>query len=203
MENPLIHQPIPLVLASASPIRAQMLKSAGLHFSVAPSNIDEAAVKEDCQDADLPQLAQRLARAKALYIAKDYPQSITLGADQVCELEGEIINKPGTFERATDQLRQLQGRVHMQHSAFCLVQGEQVVAECVQSASLCMRPLSDGEITAYLHADRPLQSCGSYKFESLGRHLFERVEGDHDTIKGLPLVPLLFTLHRLGAVVIS
>lgn len=202
METPFLYQPIPLVLASASPVRAQMLKSVGLQFSVVPSNVDEAKVKEQCADTDLPQLAARLARAKALYVSTHYPDHFTLGADQVCDLDGTVMNKPETFERATAQLQQLRGRTHQQHSAFCLARGDEIVSETVQTARLTLRDLSDAEIAAYLHADRPLQSCGSYLFEKMGRHLFSHIEGDHDTIQGLPIVPLLFTLHRLGAVVI-
>lgn len=204
MQTTFIHQPIPLVLASGSPIRAQMLKSVGLSFSVVPSNVDEAKVKQGCADTDLPQLAVRLARAKALWVAKDYPDHLTIGADQVCELEGGIINKPEGFDNAVAQLKALRGKTHHQHSAFCVVRGDQVLDEKVDTATLEVRSdLTDAAIRAYVHADRPLQSCGSYKFEQLGRHLFARAVGDHDTIKGLPLLALLAALHRLGAVVLG
>lgn len=196
----MLSQLTPLVLASGSPVRAQMLKSVGLHFSVAPSNVDEAAIKQSTGDTEPSALAAALARAKALNVSVNYPDHFTIGADQVCALEQQIFSKPVTLEKATQQLMQLQGHTHHQHSAVCVARGNEVLFETVTSAALTMRALSREQCHAYAVAERPLQACGSYLFESMGRHLFEQIEGDSDTILGLPLVPLLAALHRLGAI---
>lgn len=195
----ILSQPVPLVLASSSPIRAQMLKSVGLQFSVVPSNVDEGAIKEQIADAEPTHLAAELARAKCLFVSQHYPDHITIGSDQVCAMGSHIINKPMTTENAVAQLKEQSGKTHHQHSAVCIAKGDEVIFETVQTATLTMRDLSDEEITAYVHHDKPLQSCGSYKFEGMGRHLFASVEGDHDVIQGLPLIPVLLTLYQHGA----
>ncbi len=188
-----IHQP--LILASGSAIRAQMLKAVGLRFSVMPSGVDEAELKNQMMGQDLPTQAQMLARAKARSVAQQHPESITIGADQICELAGEALSKPGTHDKAEAQLARLSGQTHWQHSAVCLMRGEELLWEHCASAALSMRVMTENEIKAYVHYDQPLHSCGSYKYESMGRHLFSRVEGDADVIKGLPLTALLLTLY--------
>lgn len=198
-----IIQHIPLMLASGSAIRAQMLKSVGLTFSVVPSSVDEAALKARYESDDLRGLAAQLAHAKAASVAKDYQQHLTIGADQVCACEGEVLDKPGTREKAIAQLQRLSGKTHRQYSAVCVMRGDKTLWETVEVAELTMRTLSDADIEAYVDADQPLQSCGAYKFESLGRHLFADVQGDQDVIKGLPLVPLLLTLYQQQAIQLS
>ncbi len=198
-----IHHHTPLVLASASPVRAQMLKSVGLQFSVVPSTIDEGAIKDETGHADPARLAGELARAKALNVSGDYPDHFTIGADQVCTLDDMIINKPGSMERAHEQLAELAGHTHLQHSAVCVVQGETVLFEHVAVARLSMRALNDSEIHAYLYQDEPLQSCGSYRIEAMGRHLMSKIEGELDIIKGLPLTALLAFLHEQKAIVLE
>jgi len=197
-----ISQPVPLVLASGSSIRAQMLKAVGLQFSVVPSAVDETVLKKQMQGQPIAQQALTLAREKCVSVAKAYPDHLTLGADQICELEGQIFDKPITRQSAIDQLTQLSGRTHLQHSAVCLAKGEQVIWQSVAQAKLTMRSLSADEISAYIKEDQPLQSCGSYRLEGMGRHLFARIEGDHDVIKGLPLTEVLLKLYEYGAVIL-
>jgi septum formation protein len=200
----LITQHIPLVLASGSAIRAQMLKAAGLNFSVVPSAVDEDIIKQAFMAEGRPNkgdLARELAKAKALAVSSQYPDHLTIGADQLCVgADGTIYDKPGTSERAREQLSRLSGETHTQHSGICVAKGEQIIWETVEKAQLSVRALSEAEIAAYIDTDQPLSSCGSYRFEGMGRHLFSRIEGDHDVIKGLPLVSLLFTLYQQGAV---
>ncbi len=202
-----VTQHIPLVLASGSAVRAQMLKQVGLNFSVVPSGVDEEAIKQrflSAGNGEPVALAGALARAKSGGVAADYPNHLTLGADQLCVGEdGVIFDKPGSPERACEQLRHLRGCTHAQHSAVCLMRGEQVLWETVATAQLTIRKLSDSEIAAYVAADQPLQSCGAYRLEGLGRHLFSEIAGDHDVIKGLPLVPLLFTLYQQRAITLD
>jgi septum formation protein len=190
----------PIILASGSAIRQQMLRAVGLHFSVEPSGLDEDAVKATVQHLPVGEQAQALARAKALSVSIARPDAYTVGADQMCELDGRIFDKPGTYPNAAAQLTTLAGHTHRQHSGIVLARGEEILWEHHYSASLTMRPLTPQEIDAYVKEDAPLSSCGAYKFESLGRHLFAHVEGDHDVIKGLPLLPLLVQLHLHGVV---
>lgn len=196
----LIHQPIPLVLASGSVIRAQMLKQLGLHFSVVPAVLDELALQREVAQQPINEQALHLARAKAQAVGKEYPDRLILAADQMCELNGHVFHKPGGMDAAMEQLRQLNGKSHRQHCGTVLLRDGKIVWEHTETATLAMRELATAEMDFYLRQDEPFSSCGSYKFESLGRHLFAKVEGDHDVVKGLPLVPLLAALHTLGAV---
>lgn len=198
----------PLILASGSSIRQQMLKSVGLKFSVVPSGVEEDAIKAQMQGKPIPELAAALARAKTLSVSINHPDAYTIGADQICALPRSpadpnqscerILSKPGSYDRAEAQLAELSGKTHQQHCAITLAKGDQVLWEFHAVATLTMRDLTPAEIKAYVAADAPLSSCGAYKFEGLGRYLFARVEGDHDVIQGLALVPLLTELQRLG-----
>lgn len=193
-------QHAPIILASGSTIRQQMLKSVGLTFSVEPSGVEEDAIKRSMADAPIPALAAALARAKTLAVSARSPEAYTIGADQICAHQGAALSKPGSYEKAEAQLALLAGDTHAQHSAVCLARGTQVLWQHTAHATLTMRKLTPEEIRAYVAADAPLSSCGAYKFEALGRHLFASVEGDHDVIQGLALVPLLAELHGRGVI---
>lgn len=193
----------PIILASGSVIRQQLMKQVGLTFSVEPSGVDEEALKATVIHLPIGEQAMALARAKALSVSIAHPDAYTIGADQMCELDGTVFSKPGTYQRAEEQLAQLAGKTHTQHSGIVLARGEEVLWEHHYSASLTMRPLTPQEIHSYVTADAPLSSCGAYKFEALGRHLFAHVEGDHDVIKGLPLLPLLVQLHLHGVIALA
>lgn len=190
----------PIILASGSTIRQQMLRACGLTFSVAPSGVDEEALSATCNDLSIAEHALTLARAKALAVAASNPNAYVIGADQICCLGTTIFSKPGSYEKAEAQLTMLQGKTHQQQVGCVIAHQGKIVWERADAASLTMRPLGKQEIHAYVAADAPLSACGSYKFESLGRHLFSAVEGDHDVIKGLPLLPLLAELHALRVI---
>lgn len=202
------HQP--LVLASGSSIRQQMLKGVGLTFSVEPSGVEEDTIKQAMKDAPVPELALALARAKTLAVSQRHPDAVTLGADQICVQVTQspaeptercrILSKPGSYERAEAQLAELSGKTHAQHCAMVLARGNEVLWSFHDVAHLTVRALSAADIRAYIAADAPLQSCGAYKFEGLGRHLFSEVNGDHDVVQGLALVPLLNELHARGII---
>lgn len=190
----------PIILASGSTIRQQMLKACGLTFSVEPSGVDEEALSATLKHGPVAQHALELAKAKALSVAKNHPDAYVIGADQICCLGERIFSKPGSFDAAEAQLADLQGKTHHQQVGCVIAHAGQIVWEHNATASLIMRSLSAAEIHAYIGADAPLNSCGSYKFESLGRHLFTRADGDHDVIKGLPLLALLTALHELSVI---
>jgi septum formation protein len=193
---------VPLVLASTSPTRRALLESAGLTVDTQAPGVDERAVEEAARREALGpmDLARRLAAEKALAVSRRHPGSLVLGADQVLACDGEVFHKPENREAAQAQLERLAGRRHSLHSAGALAQGGRVVEEFGASAHLAMRPLTPEDIDRYLALAGPqvLHSVGVYQLEGLGIHLFEEVDGDHSTVLGLPLLPLLSTLRRLG-----
>jgi septum formation protein len=189
----------PLILASGSAVRRQMLEAVGLSVQVIPPDgCDEEALKQRFSHLAPAEKAIELAKGKAAYVSALHPESLVLAADQICAFGESILSKPATPERAAAQLRQLRGNTHHQHSGAALyLRGECIWAH-VASATLIMRTLSDTEITTYIALDHPLSSCGAYMFEKHGKHLFAHVEGTDDIIQGLPLVALLSKLYDLG-----
>jgi septum formation protein len=191
-----------LLLASTSATRLTLLVSAGLSVETQDSGIDERAVEEAAshEGLDPPSLAARLAAEKALAVSRRHPERVVLGADQVLECEGEVFHKPADRAAAQVQLMRLAGKRHALHSAGAIAIGGQVVERFSKDAHLAMRPLTDEAIALYLDLAGPevLRSVGVYQLEGFGVHLFETVEGDHSTILGLPLLPLLAALRRLG-----
>lgn len=190
----------PIILASGSAIRQHMLKAVGVPFSVAPSGVDEEALKPTLSAFSPAEKGMKLAEAKALAVSGNQPQAYVIGADQICVVDGEILDKPLTYPNAQAQLEKLSGKTHQQISSAVIAHGGQIIWRYADAALLTLRVLTREEIARYLAADAPLQSCGSYKFEALGRNLFASAEGDHDAIKGLPLTPLLAALHAHGIV---
>ena len=208
----------PIILASGSVNRQQMLKSVGLQFSVEVSGVDEDALKRGfALDMHPVEKGLALARAKTLAVSARYPDAYTIGGDQICALTqaltspqgGEefprfiIFDKPGSHSKAEAQLAQLAGRTHQQHSAVVLAKGAEIVWETVATATLTMRPLTAAQIHTYVAADAPIAAAGAYHFEALGRHLFASVEGDAEVIQGLPLTALVQALHTHGVIAIT
>lgn len=191
-----------LLLASTSATRLALLASAGLAVETQNAGINERAVEEAAaqERLDPPALAARLAAEKALAVSRRHPERVVLGADQVLDAEGEVFHKPADREAARAQLTRLSGRRHALHSAGTIAIGGQVVERFLGSAHLTMRPLTEEAVDLYLDLAGPdvLKSVGVYQLEGFGVHLFETVEGDHSTILGLPLLPLLASLRRLG-----
>lgn len=199
----MLTQHAPIILASGSAIRQHMLKAVGLSFSVEPSGVDETSIKQQREGAPIPELAIALASAKTLSVSERHPSAYTIGADQLCVHRGRTLSKPGSYERAEAQLAELAGDTHEQHCGIVLAKGSEILWTHHAVARLTMRELSASAIRAYVAADSPLASCGAYKFEGHGRHLFRHVEGDHDVIQGLALVPLLTELHARAVIVLG
>ena len=194
--------PDKLLLASTSATRLGLLVSAGLPVETQNSGIDERAVEEAAahESLDPPALAGRLAAEKALAVSRRHPERVVLGADQVLACDGAVFHKPADRDAAREQLKRLAGRRHTLHSAGALAIGGQTVERVSESAHLTLRPLTEESIDIYLDlaGTDVLKSVGVYQLEGFGIHLFEAVEGDHSTILGLPLLPLLAALRRLG-----
>ena len=199
---PLWLAPQPLVLASKSDIRGKMLAAAGLRFEIRPAQIDERAVEDAAKPPDAAAAARLLARAKADAVAITMTGRPVLGADQTLARGSARFTKPRDRQDAAAQLRALRGRTHDLNSAVALVCDGEVLFECVDTARLTMRDVSDRFIDDYLDmiGDLALGSVGAYQLEGIGVHLFERVEGDYFTILGLPLLQLLAFLRRKGYV---
>lgn len=195
--------PEPLVLASASAIRARILTDAGLPVAVRPSQIDERAVEAALTGDDRAPagVAVALGRAKAIDVSLRAPGVLVIGADQTLSLDGERFSKPADMTAAREQLVRLSGRTHVLASAAAIARDGALLWSGVDEARLAMRELSPEFLDAYLDAagEGVLSSVGGYRYEGLGAHLFERVDGDFRTVLGLPLTPALAALRALGA----
>jgi nucleoside triphosphate pyrophosphatase len=187
----------PLILASQSKARQTLLANAGFAFESQPADIDERAIQQLSDLSTPSEVASLLAREKARAVSARRPGQYVIGADQTLALGTRIFNKPAGRVQAADQLRALSGRCHELHSAIALARDEKILFDHVSIARMTMRQLSDAEIDAYLDeaGSAVTTSVGAYQLEGLGIHLFERIEGDHFTILGLPLFPLLAFLR--------
>ena len=193
----------PLVLASRSASRRAMLTAAGLLIEISLPDLDERAVEAAAGPLEPAKVAMLLAREKAKAIARERPGRLVIGADQTLALGLRRFDKPRDVEAARAQLGALAGNTHQLHSAVAVVRDEEVLLDTVDTASLTMRPLSGAFLDAYLDAAGPavLESVGAYQLEKLGIHLFARIEGDHFTILGMPLLPLIAFLRKAGCLV--
>ena len=192
----------PLLLASRSAVRRAMLESAGIPVEVSIADLDERAVEARAGPCSPTEAAKLLARKKAQAVPTTRPGQLVLGADQTLALGTTRFTKPADTAAARDQLRELSGRTHELCSGLAVVRDGQVLFSHCEVARMTMRSLSDSFLDAYLAAAGPAvtTSVGGYQLEKLGIHLFERIEGDHFTILGLPLLPLLDFLRREGFV---
>ncbi len=190
-----------LVLASKSAARQALLRAAGIPFDVHPAQIDERAVESGAGVKSAGEASSLLARAKAADVAARMPGRLVLGADQTLALGSRRFSKPANRAGGREQLRALSGRTHELHSAVALMRDDTLLFAHVDLARLAMRALSEDFLDRYLDVigDAVTQSVGAYQLEGLGIHLFERVDGDHSSILGLPLLPLLTYLRQAGA----
>lgn len=188
----------PLILASQSRTRQALLANAGLVFEAIPADIDERRIQHDSGLLEPDRIALLLARQKALAVSSVHSERMVIGADQTLALGSRLFTKPVGRAQAADQLLALAGRTHELHSAIAVARDGKTIFENISVARMTMRPLTEAEIEAYLDAagDAVTTSVGAYQLEGLGVHLFERIDGDHFTILGLPLLPLLAFLRR-------
>ena len=191
-----------LLLASKSAARRSMLEAAGVEFEPVEAELDEEAAKAGLQGAgfDAIGVAEELAQLKALSVEAG-DDALVLGCDQVLEREdGSILSKPASRDELLGQLRSLSGAVHRLHSAAVICEGGEAKWWAIESVALTMRPLGDAFLAAYL--DREWEhvrwNVGGYRIEGPGVLLFEKIEGSHFAILGLPLLPLLAYLRGRG-----
>ncbi|MBN9225897.1 MULTISPECIES: Maf family protein [Legionella] len=190
----------PIILASSSAIRCKLLQSLGIEFSVVPSHCDEEAIKASFKTGSALELGYALAANKALEVSQHHPDHFIVAADQLCLFGQIILNKPLNHPAAIEQLRLLSGKEHVQIACLCIAKNNQMLWQHHETARLTLHHLNETTIDAYLHSEKPYHSCGSYQYENQGKWLFKEVQGNEDTILGLPLLPLAQALMKLGAV---
>ncbi|WP_312794690.1 Maf-like protein [Tianweitania sp.] len=193
-----------IILASTSPFRLKMLRDAGLTVDAVASDIDERAIDATLKDTGVTpaEVADILAEAKAVSVSESYPDAVVIGADQTLSLDDEIFHKPADMEGARRHLLALSGKTHELNSAVVIARAGVPIWRTVSVARMTMRKLDLGFIGRHLSHVGPkaLQSVGAYQIEGEGIQLFEKIEGDHFTIVGLPLLPLLSALREQEAI---
>lgn len=196
--------PPAVVLASGSRFRAAMLEAAGVPLTVDPPAVDEDAVKRAMRETDsgAAETAEALAALKAQQAGGRHPGALVIGADQMLECESSWFDKPADRTQARKTLLALRGRAHDLITAVCVVSDGLILWHHVAHARLTMRAFSDAFLESYLDriGSAACDSVGAYQLEGLGAQLFSRIEGDHFTIVGLPLLPLLDFLRGHGVI---
>ncbi|MCD2174694.1 Maf family nucleotide pyrophosphatase [Rhizobium sp. C4] len=194
----------PLILASGSPFRKQLMDAAGLIFAAEPASIDEREIEAPlaAAGASAESIALALAKAKASEVAGRHSASFVIGSDQVMSMDGRLFHKCTSVEMARDQLRSMRGRTHRLSSAISIVRDDREVWSHVSVADMTFRNFSDAFLDDYIERAGPkvLLTVGAYSYEGLGQQLFEKVEGDFFTIIGLPMLPLLAALRDLAII---
>lgn len=186
-----------LILASTSVYRRELLERLRIPFEIISPKVDEAPLPSE----DTLNLALRLAKAKAAIVAKDHPDAWVIGSDQVVDLCGAALGKPGNFERAMAQLQLMRGATVTFHTALCLMHGATETTLSIPT-EVTFRKLSDEILKAYLHAEEPYDCAGSAKSEGLGISLLETIKSNDPTaLIGLPLIALSGLLRDAGFVI--
>ncbi len=193
-----------IVLGSGSPHRRQLLENAGVPVEVVRPEVDERAVEAACADTGVTaaELAEILALAKGQDVSSRMPGRLVIASDQTMVLGERLFHKPSDMEEARRHLLALSGKTHELHSAVVVVRDGQMLWSHVATASLTMRPLDPAFVGRHLSrvGDRALTSVGAYQIEGEGIQLFDSIRGDHFTIVGMPMLPLLAKLRELGVI---
>jgi len=202
---PALERVMKVVLASTSRYRRALIARLGLDVTCVAPDCDEDALKRSLTHLPVAARAMSLARAKAESVGAAHPDAVVIGSDQIAEIDGDALDKPGTPERAVAQLARLAGRAHHLHTAVALHHAASGRTEVARDEhELVMRHLDRAALEDYVRRDAPLDCAGSYRIESLGVALFERVEGDDPTaIEGLPLMRLVTMLAGFGVRVLG
>lgn len=194
----------PFILASTSPFRRDMLANAGLDFDIVRPEIDERVVEETVAGSGLAptDIASLLAEAKAVDVSERHPGRIVIGCDQILSLDEEVLHKPEDMEAARRRLLALSGKTHELHSAIVAARDGVALWRHVSTARMTVRKLDPAFVGQHLArvGDKALSSVGAYQIEGEGVQLFDRIEGSHFTIVGLPLLPLLAFLREQGVI---
>ena len=190
-----------IILASRSGVRKKILDQNGINCEVVPANIDEESIKESLlEEKEIPKvISKNLAELKANKISEKKANQLVLGADSVIDLNGEIISKPKNREEALGILKKLNGQKHQLISSVCISKNGAMIWNYTEAATLTMKQLNLDEIKSYLKKirDKELYAYGVYQIEADGRSLFSKIDGDEDTIMGLPIKQIKEYLNSL------
>ncbi|MET0589069.1 MAG: Maf family protein [Novosphingobium sp.] len=189
-----------IILASQSASRRAMLDAAGVEFTAVPAHVDERAIEAGMAGASPDEVALALASAKALAVSREHMGELVLGSDSLVEVDGRRFDKPASREDAAAHLRFFSGKAMRLHSAAAIAKDGVAIWRHDAVASLHVIDMSDAFISAYLDAEWPaVAGCvGVFRIEARGVQLFERIEGDHFTVLGMPLLAVLGALRQLG-----
>ena len=187
----------PIILASGSESRRVMLEDAGLDFKVISSDVDEDILKQQMIGMPFEEQVVKLAMAKAKEVSEQNQGHVVIGGDQMCVCNNSIFDKPGSVEKAVNNLQVLSGTTHYQYSGVCIFKNGDLLWDYYEIVEMKMHKLSDEEIKNYVKLENPIHAAGAYKFESLGCNLFSSVSGSSFTIRGMPLLPLLRKLREM------
>ncbi len=191
-----LQQNKPLILASTSAVRKQILEATMLNFQAIAPLFNEEEGKQQNPHLTIAQLAMFLAENKALSVSQIHKNALVIGSDQICEFDDKGIDKSKNADEAIVQLTNFSGKIHYQNNATVVAKNGKIIFRKISRVKLKMRKISANDIHSYVSADKPWGCAGSYKYESLGKHLFEKISGDYYSILGLNLQPLLCFLHR-------
>ena len=185
---------LPLVLASASPRRAGLLRAAGIPFDVVAADVDE----RQHADEDAGTYVQRLAAAKAAHVAKAHPGRAVLGADTTVVVDGEVLGKPGDAAEAASMLGRLSGRSHFVLTGVCLIRADGRAETSVATTTVEFRPVTAAEIARYVATGEPMDKAGAYAIQGGAGGFVTRIDGDYDNVVGLPVALIQAMCRRLG-----
>ncbi|WP_020408418.1 Maf family protein [Hahella ganghwensis] len=194
MKNPPL--PTQIVLASTSSYRASLIKQLGLEFTTEAPNF----IEEHTSESQPKQIAEFFAQGKALSLKDKYKQHLIIGSDQTASLEGRLLTKPGTIDRACDQLERCAGKQVTFYTGLALLNSQtNRLQSCVDTIEVSFRKLTQNQIENYVKRELPLDCCGSFKVEGLGISLFTSINGkDPNSLIGLPLIDLVTFLNKEG-----
>tara|TARA_R110001592_G_scaffold3525_12_gene19930 strand:- start:26525 stop:27130 length:606 start_codon:yes stop_codon:yes gene_type:complete len=190
----------PIILASGSQARNEMLRAVSMDFTSVIADIDEKEIQNRLvkEARDIPLITEQIAQAKAQNVSAQHPDALVIGSDQTLEFNGAILSKADSIDEGIEKIKALRGKTHRLYSSVCVVHGGNTVFFHTDSARLTMHNFDDAYLEAYIKKDSDaLTSCvGGYKIEGAGAWLFDTANGNHHTIMGMPLLPLLAFLRK-------
>ena len=185
-----------IILGSSSKVRSEIMRNANLEFEVRNPDFDEEIFKNNNPQLKIQDLVTELAKNKALSIASSNNDELIIGCDQICEVEGKRIDKSKDKFDAISQLKLMSDKTHYQNNSVIIAKNGKIIFEHFTKVELKMHNLTESQIISYVDADNPIGCAGSYKYESLGKILFDKVDGDHFSILGMNIQQVMSFMFR-------